>query len=202
MLALVAPIVIGLGLSCLTGGELERLRHIHFRGALFASLALLGQVLLFSPVFETRDWAIHYGPHVYLMSMVVVLLVIAANVRWQFTRTQRNALAIAGVGVLLNCIVVAANGAYMPRLASESHPAVPAPAETGRLVNVAPMTDDSRLWWLGDILPEPASWPLSNVLSFGDVLLACGLGGWAIALTRFSERHRSPAHLSLEAADR
>lgn len=195
MLALVAPFFIGLVLSSLTGGQLSRLRRVRFRGTLLASLALLAQIFLFSPALETRGWAIQYGPYVYVLSMLVVALVIAANVRWQFTPMRRAALAIASLGVLLNCVVVGANGAYMPRITTDAHPAVPGLAEAGRLVNVVPMTEDTRLWWLGDILSEPGWWPLSNVLSIGDVLLATGLAVWAMALTRSSERRPpSPAN--------
>jgi hypothetical protein len=37
------------------------------------------------------------------------------------------------------------------------------------------MTDESRLTWFGDVLPEPAWLPLHNVMSVGDVLLASGI---------------------------
>jgi Family of unknown function (DUF5317) len=184
MLFLVAPFIIGLAISCLAGGDLGRLQHTRSRGTLLAATALLMQVLLFSPLLETREWAIRYGPYAYLLSMVAVFVVIAANIPLQIRRIQRVALVGAALGVLLNCIVVGANGAYMPRMAADSHPAVPSPADAGRLVNVAPMGEDTRLAVLGDILPEPGWWPLSNVLSVGDLLLATGLAFWGLSLTR------------------
>jgi hypothetical protein len=43
------------------------------------------------------------------------------------------------------------------------------------------MSSDSRLPWLGDILPLPSWLPRANVLSIGDVVLALGVGGWIFA---------------------
>ena len=39
--------------------------------------------------------------------------------------------------------------------------------------------NDPRLAFLGDVFYIPASWPLSNVFSVGDVLIALGVA-WAI----------------------
>jgi hypothetical protein len=43
--------------------------------------------------------------------------------------------------------------------------------------NVSPMTSDTRLDWLGDIVPQPTWQPSRNVMSAGDLLLALGLAG-------------------------
>jgi hypothetical protein len=37
------------------------------------------------------------------------------------------------------------------------------------------VVDGSALSWLGDVFAVPDSWPLSNVFSVGDVLIAVGL---------------------------
>jgi hypothetical protein len=39
--------------------------------------------------------------------------------------------------------------------------------------------DDPRLAFLGDVFAIPASWPLSNVFSVGDVLIGVGLA-WGV----------------------
>jgi hypothetical protein len=184
MSALALPLVVALAISGLTHGQLSRLRHARFEGTLLVFAALAAQILLFSPVLESRDWAIRLGPSLYVASMMLVLLVVARNVRLQLAGTCRMALGGAALGVLLNCIVVAANGGYMPRVAADGYSAVPMPSEVGRLVNVTPMTADTPLLWLGDVFEEPSWLPNTNILSIGDILLSTGLASWAFALTR------------------
>jgi hypothetical protein len=192
MFALALPILSALAISVATRGQLARLRDAHFRSTWLAGAALAAQVLLFSPIFETQDWAIRFGPGLYLLTMLLVLLVLVRNAIVQTARGQRVALSGAALGVLLNCLVVAANGGYMPRIATAEHAAAPTPLDAGRLVNVTPMGDDTRLWWLGDVLAEPTWWPNSNIVSVGDLLLATGLACWALLVTR--RRAPAPQH--------
>jgi hypothetical protein len=183
MLVLALPVLLGVFIGTLAGGRLGVWRTSTLDNWFPACIALALQLAIFDPPLERVDWIVTFGPFLYLASLGVILLVIIQNARVQPGLGHSLALGIAALGVLLNCAVVAANGGYMPRAAPDAWPPVAEPARIGRLVNVTPMTPQTRLAWLGDVLVEPAWIPFPNVLSIGDVLLAGGLGTWAFAVT-------------------
>jgi hypothetical protein len=183
MLVLALPVLAGVLIGVLSGGRLGRWHSSKLDSLLPACIALALQLVIFDPPLEQVDWIIRFGPVLYVASMVVVLLVIIQNTRVQPGIVHSLALGIAALGVLLNCVVVAANGGYMPRNAVDGWRPVPEPADVGRLVNVRPMTPQTRLDLLGDVFAEPRWVPFPNILSIGDVLLAGGLGSWAFAVT-------------------
>jgi hypothetical protein len=76
-------------------------------------------------------------------------------------------------GGALNVLVIALNGGVMPAdpdtiASAAEHP------EAGAFLNSVPV-DDARLGFLGDVLATPASLPLHNVYSPGDVIAVIGL---------------------------
>jgi hypothetical protein len=79
-------------------------------------------------------------------------------------------IPLAALGVALNLLVIAANGGVMP--------ASPLPADAPGFQSSAAVADP-RLAFLGDVFALPASWPLSNVFSVGDMLIAVGLA-WGV----------------------
>lgn len=183
MLALALPAFVGVVVGLLAGGRLGRWDTTRLDHWLPVCSAFVLQLVIFDPPLERQDLIIRYGPILYLASMVVVLVTIVHNARAQPGFPRSVALGAAAVGVLLNCLVVATNGGYMPRSALDGQSPVAEPTETGRLVNVTPMTPQTHLAWLGDVFAEPVWVPLRNVLSVGDLLLAGGLGAWAFTVT-------------------
>ena len=183
MLFLALPILIGLVAGVAAGGRLDRWGQTRVDGWLVAAGGLGLQLALFEPPLEGTAWALSYGPALYVASLLLIAAVLAWNSSRQAHGLGRLALALAAMGVLLNCLVIVANGGHMPRAALGDHAAAPDPAVAGRLTNVTPLTEQTQLAWLADVLPEPTQLPLSNVLSVGDVLLAAGLGGWAFTVT-------------------
>jgi hypothetical protein len=82
-------------------------------------------------------------------------------------------VVVISAGGLLNLIAIAANGGVMP--ASES-----AMRRAGLLSGTdftnSGVVEHARVAWLGDVFSIPASWPLSNVFSVGDVVVVLGIG--------------------------
>jgi hypothetical protein len=78
-------------------------------------------------------------------------------------------VALLGLGGALNALAIVANGGIMPAAASAVERAGLV-HDPGRFHNSA-IVEDARLAYLGDIFALPASVPLSNVFSVGDVLL-------------------------------
>jgi hypothetical protein len=152
-----------------------------------AAACLLVQVALFSPLLDQQPAFIVYGPWLYVLSLAGVLAVLLADAR--AVRPARLPLSVAALGVALNCLVIVANRGYMPRsedaAASLGKPPTAQPMRE-RLVNVQPISEETRLAWLGDIIPQPGWLPLANVVSFGDLLLAGDLAVWAFRVTTAS----------------
>ena len=183
MLFLALPVLMGLVAGVAAGGRLARWGQARVDGWLVAAGGLGLQLALFDPPLDGTAWVLSYGPALYVVSLLLMAAVLAWNSSRQARGLGRLALALATMGVLLNCLVIVTNGGHMPRAAVGGHAAAQDPAMAGHLTNVTPLTEETRLAWLGDVLPEPTQLPLSNVLSVGDVLLAAGLGGWAFTVT-------------------
>ena len=80
---------------------------------------------------------------------------------------------IVAVGGALNLIAIAANAGVMP--------AGPAAARSAGIASTANeftnsgVLDHPRLLFLGDVWAIPRGWPLANVFSIGDVVIAIGV---------------------------
>ena len=86
--------------------------------------------------------------------------------------------SITGVPVLLaggalNLAPILANGGVMPADPAVAEVAA-VQAKPGEFVNSVPVAD-AHLGFLGDVLATPASLPLHNVYSIGDVVIVIGL---------------------------
>jgi Family of unknown function (DUF5317) len=81
-------------------------------------------------------------------------------------------MALVGLGAAANLLVIAANGGVMPA-APAALAAAGMPADPPEFENSAALADP-RLAFLGDVFAIPAGWPLANVFSVGDVLIAAG----------------------------
>ena len=80
-------------------------------------------------------------------------------------------LPVVAAGALTNVLAIAANGGVMP--ASASAYARAGLTETAGFASSA-VLDNPRLLALGDVFAIPASIPLHNVFSVGDVCIAIG----------------------------
>jgi hypothetical protein len=86
-------------------------------------------------------------------------------------------MPVVALGGALNLLAIAVNGGVMPASPAALAGAGLDPAAPGFQNSTA--LDDPRLAFLGDVFYIPGSWPLSNVFSVGDVLIALGVA-WAI----------------------
>ncbi len=148
----------------LFGGRLSRLGDLR-AGAVWAALAaIMLQVVVLKVLERALPHAVASGLH--LASYALAAWFVVANLRIR-------GLWIVALGGALNLAAIAANDGVMP--------ATPSAARRAGLVVAdgfanSQATPGAHLWWLGDAFAIPASWPLSNVYSVGDVLLVIGLG--------------------------
>jgi Family of unknown function (DUF5317) len=151
----------------LAGGRLSRLADVKLRAPGLAGAAIAIQVVIVS-ILPGSIGALGEPLH---MASYLLLGVFA------FLNRRLAGLPIIAVGGLSNFICITINGGVMP-----------ADPDALRAIGRSPGSDEfinstalahPRLAFLGDIIATPASWPVSNVYSVGDLLI---LGGAFILL--------------------
>ena len=176
MLFLLA-IIVGMAVGALCRGRLSNLPSLKLRAVWILLVALFIQVLIF-PLFLPQPLFPYAIAPLHLVSYAMVLVWILMNLRLR-------PMWIVGLGGVLNFLVLAVNGGYMPVSLDALVQAGEAStanhlAATGVYANVIPMGADTRLNFLGDILAMPDWVPLARVLSLGDIVIAMGIA-WLIA---------------------
>src|SRR5918994_653186 len=81
-------------------------------------------------------------------------------------------LPIVALGGLLNFICITVNGGVMPA-DPDALEAIGRSPSADEFINSTALANP-KLAFLGDIIPTPASWPVSNVYSVGDLLILTG----------------------------
>ena len=156
-------VLAGLLLGYLTGGSAARLGALRLSWAPLIVLGMAVQLALFSsPLGNAIGDA---APVVYVLSNLVVLVAVAAN------------LAVPGLVLVLaggasNLLAIVANGGYMPVSPGALEAMERLPKEG--YSNSAPRVD-VILGPLTDIFTMPTWVPMANVFSVGDVLIGAGV---------------------------
>ncbi len=147
----------------LLGGRLRRLAGVRLRGPALILCTLAVQVVVVElPV----------GPH-WLPSAAHVATYLVAGVFVWLNRSVPGLLMI-GLGAASNGVAIALNGGTLPASAQALRRAGRLTSNT-EFVNSG-MVQHPRLWFLGDVFATPASWPLPNVFSIGDLIIVLGAG--------------------------
>jgi hypothetical protein len=157
------------------GGKFSRLGEIAFRCGWLALIAFALQiVVIYFPLPMTEGF---WGTHTLLLLGSYALLIV---VTW----LNRNILGLplVGLGLVLNLLVVLANGGFMPvtlealRQAGLAH--LTLGLEPGsRLMatkDILLPRQDTHLWILSDIFVIPPPLPFNTIFSLGDFFLALG----------------------------
>ena len=156
-------VVLALVTVPLAGGRIGRLAEVQFRWAplLFAALALQMAIVAVVPGWnDALLRTVHLGTYGMLLTFLWV-------------NRRISGILIVAVGGALNLIAIAANAGVMP--------AGPAAARSAGIASTANeftnsgVLDHPRLLFLGDIWAIPRGWPLANVFSIGDVVIAIGV---------------------------
>jgi hypothetical protein len=156
-------IPIGLVAGLIGRGRLDALSTFRFRWGWLAIAGLLVQVVLFTPTGDQLAGGL--GPLLYVLSTLAVFVAVLRNVRVP-------GMAIVAIGAVCNLAAITANGGFMP--ASASALAAAGLDGPGSYTNSV-VLDHPALQPLTDIFAIPASWPLANVFSVGDVLIGVGI---------------------------
>lgn len=185
-------LLLGILFGLLSGGSFARLARIPFRYAWLVPLAFLLQILIFSSSFEV--WRGDITPWLYLLSILLLILAVALNL-------SLPGMKLLGLGLLLNLLVIMANGGRMPAsLEGLAQAGLVERAEAIRAVgsssNLVALTGETRLPFLADIFFLPPWFPLRNVFSLGDVLI--GLGAFFFIWQGMREKISSKAQKCID----
>lgn len=163
------------------GGRVTSLTRLPLHHVWLLFVPFLIQVIAFASPGELIVAGAPLAQYLYVASLVVAAIGLVLN------RQLPGVIWIAA-GLALNALAIVANGGFMP-VASDARVFAGMPPLTGRDMNVIPMTAETRLPFLADILPLPYFVPFANVFSIGDVLIA--LGGVIFIQSIVPPRHRA-----------
>ncbi len=173
MLLDAAVLTIAFGLL-LGRGRLARLKDLDLRAPGLFVLAAVVKIGLMTLGARGVALAVPLGKAGNITSYLLIILGLALNRhRWE--------LRVVGVGVLLNFLVIAANGGSMPvdrGLAERAgNAAMVRLLDVPNYVNHRPLTAKTRLKPLADVLPLPMLCPRPRFFSpgsVGDILITVG----------------------------
>jgi hypothetical protein len=147
----------------LARGRILALADLPLRRPALAFAAIATQVVVMS-LLPGGDHTIHTTLH---LASYVLLGAFA----WSNRRIA--GVPIVALGGLSNFIAIAANGGVMPADADAIASLAHTTAE-GEFAN-SQILEHPKLLFLGDVFATPASWPLHNVFSIGDMILVAGV---------------------------
>ncbi|HET8739767.1 MAG TPA: DUF5317 domain-containing protein [Acidimicrobiia bacterium] len=168
MLWLAIVVFLALAISVLRGGRLVNLGDIELRAWWLLFLALGLQLgTRFLPDASWSEWV---GLTMVLVSFALLMIMVLLN-------RSKPGMWLAGLGVLMNFVVIAANGG-MPVLAGAAEVAsgftISEPDLSGTFKHVE-LDETSHLTFFADVIPIRLA-GIGEVISLGDIFLALGLG--------------------------
>lgn len=153
---------IGVASALFSKQRLQRLAQLPLQGLWMVWLAFVSQVIL----FEVVGYFIPVG-----VTNVLHLVTYALCMAFLYRNRRIPGGWIITIGAGANLTAIVANGGTMPANAEAWRRAgLPDPTA---FENSSTNTE-AHLAFLGDIFYVPASWPLSNVFSVGDILIVIG----------------------------
>ena len=157
-------------------GSFTKLVEKPWRYSWLIPLALVLQVVIFTPWFRSLKCGDCYTPPLYILSDILLLVPVVLNF-------SLGGMKILGLGLLLNLGVIAANGGYMPvpiDIVEEAGlvKAANALQSQGHYANWTALNEGTRLSFLCDILTLPFKMPGGRLIfSAGDVFIGYGVLG-------------------------
>ncbi len=148
------------------GGRVSRVLELRTRHLWILFIPFALQLIAFSPLGDAPVSGALLAKALYVSSLAVAALAVWLN-------RHLPGLTLISLGLALNFVVIALNGGFMP-VSLEARRLAGRASLIERDANVIPMTPDTVLPWLGDVLPLPAGVPFANVFSIGDVLITLG----------------------------
>lgn len=153
---LLEVIIVAIIVGLVSGGRLPRLNDLELRGSGLIFIALVTQLGL-PTAGRLRPEA---APAILVASFALLLLALLLN-------EKTTPIVVMTTGVFLNLVVIAANRGMPVKAAA-------LPAAAADLIHI-PISEATRLPWLGDIITWPLPGAFSGLVSPGDIFLSAGV---------------------------
>lgn len=175
-----AVLIAALIVSLLTGGRLRHIENFRLRALPLGIGAFVVQVLIFTPRGESLLGAL--VPAFYVLSLVMLIAFLLANLKV-------FGVPILLVGLLLNVIVIGANGGRMPAnpqalIATGQSSAAERLVRDGHAANVVLMGSQTKLNFLGDYIVLPILGDFGSAYSIGDLVALVGEAALVFGMVR------------------
>jgi hypothetical protein len=155
---------IGVASALWSWPRIKRLASVRLRHIELVWVALVVQLMLFEWFARRISMGVTEAVHYLTYALTVVFIVLNRHVPGAW---------LIALGTACNLAAIVANGGSMPASMSAWERAGLRPIPPEVFENSSALSDPN-LGFLGDIFAVPASWPLSNVFSIGDVLIVIG----------------------------
>jgi hypothetical protein len=165
-------ILIFAAIALITGGRIDNLKNIRFRYSWLVLAAVAIKLVTNSSFRHTLGIPDPLAPKLYMASLALVALFVVLNL-------QLRGLALIGLGLISNLLVIYANSGYMP-LKREYFEIIASPEELELINQGLPAYNyiatgpDTMFYYLSDIFLMPHWIFITRVFSIGDVLITIG----------------------------
>lgn len=188
MVILLAALLVGLMIGLVRGGRIRHLARIRPRWPALGAAGLVGVLVAWFGPLDAPE--------------IVLTASLAACLAFCVLNLRLRGLGVVAVGLAANLAPLLLNGFVPVDSDALVHAEIAerADVDTIDLSGAQRVADDETpLWFLGRIIPLPE---LGLVLSFGDLIIAAGLGATARNSVRHRRVHGVPAARVLAADDR
>ncbi len=175
-------IVFGIIVGFVLKGKIVYLADLKLQGFPLVLISLAVQLAILATPLASLPWLIQNGNLVYVISMDVLIVGLLYNrgFGWSFW--------LIIIGTACNIIVIAQNQGAIPvdlnKLSIAYGESVASLSEKfaahTELSYRTPLTPQSELGWMGDVIHIPLPFFNTNVYSIGDVLISIGLAAFVI----------------------
>jgi hypothetical protein len=165
--------------------DLSAIGRLSFRGGWKLAVAVAG-------LFLVQAKLVIFVPGQTVFQMALLILSQAALVLLILVNRHIPGAKLFALGVILNTVVMVANGGWMPvtpetvEFASPDRPAVMEYGKPQDSKNIVMARSDTNLWILSDIIPVTLPWNRYAV-SIGDILLIVGAAQFIFQTTSRSK---------------
>ncbi len=164
-------ILLAILIGFLRKGNLKGFASLHIRFGWVFPLLLLTQwgIFLLQNKYNMVGTISNY--------VFIAIYILGITLLWLNRRLGLGVWLIL-LGVLLNFVVMGANGGRMPvsmEAAGYLDPSYGQALQEGYYGKHTPLTDDTYLGFLGDVIPLPEFYPRQQVISIGDIIMNIGI---------------------------
>ena len=165
-------IIISIIIGLLRNGKLSSLSQISLKKTELIVLACLIQGGIIFLGSRNVNFVLDYSSYMIIFSYIVLLLAVWNNLKLK-------GIKIIGLGIILNFIVIVANGGHMPVLLSSLYKAglndFALVLKEGIYVTHILITEKTLFRFLTDVIPLSPPFPDPSVVSVGDFLMFYGV---------------------------